>query len=72
MQPEVLIPVRNSSPLVTILSQINPVHALPLNSSIYSHVLLAVFPQASPLKPCTQLDSPPYVLHAPPISIFFT
>ena len=26
------------------------------------------FPQVSPPKPCMQLSSPPYVLHAPPIS----
>jgi hypothetical protein len=28
------------------------------------------FPQVSPPKPCTHLSSPPYALHAPPISFF--
>ena len=28
------------------------------------------FPQVSPPKPCIQLSSPPYALHAPPISFF--
>jgi hypothetical protein len=29
------------------------------------------FPQVFPLKPCLTLYSPPYVLHAPPTSVFF-
>jgi hypothetical protein len=28
------------------------------------------FPQVSPPKPCIRLSSPPYALHAPPISFF--
>jgi hypothetical protein len=28
------------------------------------------FPQVFPPKPCTRLSSPPYALHAPPISFF--
>ena len=29
------------------------------------------FPQVSPPKPCTHLSSPPYMLHAPPVSFFW-
>ena len=31
---------------------------------------VASFPQVSPPKPCIRLSSPPYALHAPPISFF--
>jgi hypothetical protein len=40
-------------------------------SPIYAWVSPVVsFPQVSPPKPWTHLSSPPYVLHAPPISFF--
>ena len=38
---------------------------------IYAWVSQVVsFPQVSPPKPCTSLSSPPYALHAPPVSFF--
>jgi hypothetical protein len=38
-------------------------------SSPYAWVIQVVFfPQVSPQNPCTRLSSPPYVLHALPIS----
>ena len=38
---------------------------------IYAWIFQVIsFPQVSPPKPCIHLSSPPYVLHAPPISFF--
>jgi len=42
-------------------------------SSIYTWVSQVVpYPQVSPPKPWIRLSSPPYLLHAPPISFFLT
>jgi len=58
------------------VSSIQSIPPLPEDSSEYyspiyawvSHVVS--FPQVSPPKPCIRLSSPPYALHAPPISFF--
>jgi len=58
------------------LSQINPVHA---STSHFLNINLNIilpftsgssFSQVSPTKLCIRLSSPPYALHAPPISFF--
>jgi len=48
---------------------------LPEGTSYYPPIYarasqMAPFPQVFPLKPCIPLSSPPYPLHAPPISFF--
>jgi hypothetical protein len=57
-----------------ILGQLDLVHTphTPLKSHL-NIILLSMpgpFRQVSPPKTCTHLSSPPYVLHAPPISLF--
>ena len=50
-----------SSPLCSFLQT--------LISSLWVFQVVS-FPQVSPPQPCIRLSSPPYVLHAPPISLF--
>jgi hypothetical protein len=66
------------------LSQLDPVHTPTSKRSILIFIFPSMFGsskwsvhpsdgsrQVSPPKPCICLSSPPYVLHAPPISFFF-
>jgi len=72
--------IHKRPPTVPILSQLDPIQNshIPLPEDpfeyyppIYAWASQVVsFPQVSPLKPCTRLPSPTYVLHAPPISFF--
>jgi len=63
-------------PPVPILSQIKPVRVFFFLEFLYYPPIdawafpLVSFPQVSPPKPCVHYYSPPYVLHAPPISLF--
>jgi hypothetical protein len=72
--PNVHYRVRNSPPLVPILSQINSVHALPsflrFNKVLPSTLGLpsGLFPSGFPPKSSMHYFSPPYVPHALPIS----
>jgi len=57
-----------SSPCLT--SHFLQIH-LNIIPPIYDWVLQVIsFLQVSPPKPCIRLSSPPYALHAPPISLF--
>ena len=57
-----------SSPYPRILLPEDPSWYYP---PIYAWVSQVVsFPQVSPRKPCISLSSPPYKLHAPPVSFF--
>jgi len=78
--PKVHYRIHKCPPPVPILNQLDPVHTptshspkihLNIISPIYSWAFQVVsFPQVSPSNPCICLSSPPYALHAPPISFF--
>jgi hypothetical protein len=71
--------VHNSPPPVPVLGHINPLHALlSYLSNIHFNTIVpspprstqvASFLQISPPKPCMHLSYPPYMPHAPAISI---
>ena len=78
--PKVHYRLHKFPPSGPILSHIDPVHTPTSHVSwvsiliLSSHLLLGLpsgsFAPVSPSKLCIDLSSPPYVLHAPPISFF--
>ena len=63
------------------LSWASSIHSIPLQPTSWRSILIlsshlhlglpsGSFPQVSPSKPCINLSSPPYALHAPPIPFF--